>query len=115
MRYNYQVFRKYYRYPANLGGTFVDTVNNDYKKGFLPYAIAAAVLSLCGGLTAAVPSNIVADWGLAESSVTWLAMAYSLGAATLAPFWASWWIFLAAGEHCCSGWYCLPQVRYWRL
>ena len=63
----------------------MDTVNNDYKKGFLPYAIAAAVLSLCGGLTAAVPSNIVADWGLAESSVTWLAMAYSLGAATLAP------------------------------
>ena len=63
----------------------MDTVNNDYKRGFIPYAIAAAVLSLCGGLTAAVPSNIVADWGLTEQNVTWLAMAYALGAATLAP------------------------------
>ena len=57
----------------------------NYRKGFLPYAVAAAVLSLCGGLTAAVPSNIVADWSLKETSVTWFAMAYSLGTATLAP------------------------------
>lgn len=63
----------------------MDTENKQYKKGFLPYAVAAAVLSLCGGLTAAVPSNIVADWGLEESSVTWLALAYSLGAAAMAP------------------------------
>ncbi len=63
----------------------MDTENKHYQKGFIPYAIAAAVLSLCGGLTAAVPSNIVADWKLAESSVTWLALAYSLGAATMAP------------------------------
>ena len=63
----------------------MDTVNNDYQRGFLPYAIAAAALSLCGGLMAAVPSNIVADWKLAESNVAWLAMAYSLGAAATAP------------------------------
>lgn len=63
----------------------MDTENKNYQKGFIPYEIAAAVLSLCGGLTAAVPSNIVADWGLAESSVTWLALAYSLGAASMAP------------------------------
>lgn len=63
----------------------MDTENKDYRKGFVPYAIAAAALSLCGGLTAAVPSNIVADWGLDTRSVTWLAMAYSLGAAVMAP------------------------------
>ena len=63
----------------------MDTKNNHYMKGFTPYAIAAAVLSLCGGFTAAVPSNIVADWRLQETMVTWIAMAYSLGAATMAP------------------------------
>ncbi|MBR5536291.1 MAG: MFS transporter [Clostridia bacterium] len=63
----------------------MDTVNKDYQKGFIPYAVAAAALSLCGGLMAAVPSNMVADWQLAESNVAWLAMAYSLGAAATAP------------------------------
>lgn len=54
-------------------------------KGFVPYALAAAVLSLCGGLTAAVPATLVADWGLDSGSTTWVTMAYSLGAAALAP------------------------------
>ena len=58
--------------------------NNGYMKGFIPYAIAAAVLSLCGGFTAAVPSNIAADWDMA-TSVTFITLAYSLGAAALAP------------------------------
>lgn len=56
-----------------------------YWKGFLPYALAAAVLSLCGGLTAAVPATLVADWGLRSESTTWVTMAYSLGAAAMAP------------------------------
>ncbi len=56
-----------------------------YIHGFIPYGIAAAVLSLCGGITAAVPPNIVADWGLPETMVTWFALAYSLGAAVAAP------------------------------
>lgn len=63
----------------------MDTRNQNYRKGFLPFAIAAAVVSLCGGFTAAVPSNIVADWELGETSVTWIALAYSLGAASMAP------------------------------
>lgn len=60
------------------------TNNNGYMKGFIPYAIAAAVLSLCGGFTAAVPTGIVNEWGIAES-VTFITLAYSLGAAALAP------------------------------
>lgn len=59
--------------------------HNQYMKGFIPYAVAAAMLSLCGGITAAVPPNVVVDWGLNEAMVTWLALAYSLGAAVAAP------------------------------
>ncbi len=58
--------------------------NEGYMKGFIPYAIAAAILSLCGGFTAAVPSNIAAEWDMA-TSVTFITLAYSLGAAALAP------------------------------
>lgn len=58
--------------------------NNGYMKGFIPYAIAAAVLSLCGGFTAAVPTGIVNEWNMTES-VTFITLAYSLGAAALAP------------------------------
>lgn len=60
-------------------------MKESYMKGFLPYALAAAVLSLCGGLVAAVPATLVADWGLDSGSTTWVTMAYSLGAAAMAP------------------------------
>lgn len=63
----------------------MEAQNNHYMKGFVPFAIAAAALSLCGGFTAAVPANIVSDWALEETTVTWLALPYSLGAACMAP------------------------------
>ena len=53
-------------------------------KGFIPYAIAAAVLSLCGGFNAAVPANITTAWN-ASQYLTFVTLAYSLGAAALAP------------------------------
>lgn len=56
-----------------------------YMKGFVPFLIAAAVLSLCGGFTAAVPANVVTDWGLDAAATTWITLAYSLGAAAMAP------------------------------
>ncbi|MBQ3102802.1 MAG: MFS transporter [Oscillospiraceae bacterium] len=52
---------------------------------FFPFLAAAAAVSLCGGLTAAVPANVVADWNLSRESITWLTLAYSLGAAAMAP------------------------------
>ncbi len=58
--------------------------NGNYMRGFIPYAVAAAVLSLCGGFTAALPSNISTEWNMANS-VTFISLAYSIGAATLAP------------------------------
>ena len=58
--------------------------NKNYMKGFVPYAIAAAVLSLCGGFTASVPTAISTAWN-ADASLTFITLAYSLGAAALAP------------------------------
>lgn len=61
------------------------TNNNGYMKGFVPFAIAAAVISLAGGFTSAVPANVVADWGLEDIWTTWITLAYSFGAASMAP------------------------------
>lgn len=58
--------------------------NKSYMKGFIPYAIAAAVLSLCGGFTASVPSAITVGWN-ADWSLTFITVAYSLAAAAMAP------------------------------
>lgn len=57
---------------------------NSYMKGFVPYAIAAAVMSLCGGFTASVPTAISTAWN-ADASLTFITLAYSLAAAAMAP------------------------------
>ena len=57
--------------------------NKNYMKGFVPYAIAAAILSLCGGFTASVPTAISTAWD-ADSSLTFITLAYSLAAAAMA-------------------------------
>ncbi len=55
-------------------------------KGFIPFAIAAAVLSLCGGFTAAVPASIAESWGMGESNATtWITLAFAFGSAGMAP------------------------------
>ena len=56
--------------------------NKNYMKGFVPYAIAAAILSLCGGFTASVPTAISTAWD-ADSSLTFITLAYSLAAAAM--------------------------------
>lgn len=56
-----------------------------YKRGFVPFAIAAAVLSLCGGFTAAAPSAIATSWGLGGTGTTWITLAFALSAAGMAP------------------------------
>lgn len=70
-----------------IGGIlYMSKTNNDnYLKGFIPFIIAAALLSLCGGFTAAIPANVVTDWGLDSGATTWITLAYSLGAAAMAP------------------------------
>ena len=51
--------------------------NKNYMKGFVPYAVAAAILSLCGGFTASVPTAISTAWN-ADASLTFITLAYSL-------------------------------------
>ena len=58
--------------------------NKNYMKGFVPYAVAAAILSLCGGITASVPTAISTAWN-ADASRTGITLAYSLAAAAMAP------------------------------
>lgn len=60
-------------------------VNTDYKKNFVPFALAAALVSLVGGFMAAIPAAIVADWGINPAYNTWITLAFSMGAAACAP------------------------------
>lgn len=59
--------------------------NPNYMKGFIPFAIAGAVLSLCGGLTASVPPAIANSWGLGGDGTTWITLAYALTVVGMAP------------------------------
>lgn len=62
------------------------TTQGNYMKGFIPFAIAAAVLSLCGGFTAAVPASIAKSWGMGDSNATtWITLAFAFGSAGMAP------------------------------
>ncbi len=61
------------------------TVNKNYMKGFVPFAVAAALVSLAGGFTASIPNNIVSAWGLDSSWATWITLAMSMGMAACAP------------------------------
>ena len=65
--------------------------NKNYMKGFVPYAIAAAILSLCGGFTASVPTAISTAWD-ADSSLTFI----TLASPWLPPPWRRSWASSAA-------------------
>lgn len=61
------------------------TSNPNYMKGFIPFAIAGGVLSLCGGFTASVPPAIANSWGLGGDGTTWITLAYALSVVGMAP------------------------------
>lgn len=56
-----------------------------YVKGFIPFAIAGAVLSLCGGFTASVPSTIATLWNRGGDVTTWITLAYAVSFVGMAP------------------------------
>lgn len=58
---------------------------NGYIKGFIPFAIAGAVLSLCGGFTASVPSTIATLWNQGGDVTTWITLAYAVSFVGMAP------------------------------
>ena len=59
--------------------------NNSYKRGFLPYALAALLIGLVGGLSTVLGPAFVQDIGIAYTNTTWTALAQAMSTAACAP------------------------------
>ena len=59
--------------------------NPNYMKGFIPFAFAGGVISLCGGFTAPIPSAVASSWGLGGEGTTWIILAFALSTVGMAP------------------------------
>ena len=56
-----------------------------YLKGFIPYALAAFMISLVGGFSAVLGPSFVQDMGIAYNNTTWTALAQAMATAAFAP------------------------------
>ena len=59
--------------------------HNNYKKGFLPYALAAFLIGIVGGFTTVLGPAFVQDIGIAYNNTTWTALAQAMSSAACAP------------------------------
>jgi len=59
--------------------------NNAYKKGFLPYALAAFLIGIVGGFSTVLGPAFVQDLGIAYQNTTWTALAQAISTAACAP------------------------------
>lgn len=59
--------------------------NQNYKTGFIPYALAAFLIGLIGGFSTLLGPSFVADVGLSYNNTTWTALAQAISTATGAP------------------------------
>ena len=59
--------------------------DRDYLKGFIPYALAASLISLVGGFSAVLGPAFVQDTGIAYNNTTWTALAQAMSTAAFAP------------------------------
>ena len=59
--------------------------NNNYKKGFLPYALAAFLIGIVGGFSTVLGPAFVQDMGIAYNNTTWTALAQAMSTAACAP------------------------------
>lgn len=57
----------------------------NYKKGFVPFAIAALLVGLIGGFTAVLGPAFVAEMRLDYSNTTWISLALAMSTAACAP------------------------------
>lgn len=57
-----------------------------YKRGFIPYALAALLIGLVGGFTTVLGPAFVQDIGIAYNNTTWTALAQAMSTAACAPF-----------------------------
>ena len=59
--------------------------NISYKRGFLPYALAAFLIGLVGGFSTVLGPAFVQDIGIAYNNTTWTALAQAMSTAACAP------------------------------
>lgn len=62
-----------------------NAVDNSYQKGFIPFAIAALLVSLIGGFTAVLGPAFVAEAGIDYNNTTWISLALAMSSAACAP------------------------------
>ena len=60
-------------------------LSNAYKKGFIPYALAAFLIGLVGGFSTVLGPAFVQDIGIAYNNTTWTALAQAMSTAACAP------------------------------
>ena len=59
--------------------------NNAYKKGFIPYALAAFLIGIVGGFSTVLGPSFVQNIGIAYNNTTWTALAQAMSTAACAP------------------------------
>ena len=59
--------------------------SNEYKKGFIPYALAAFLIGIVGGFSTVLGPSFVQDIGIAYNNTTWTALAQATSTAACAP------------------------------
>ena len=59
--------------------------SNEYKKGFIPYALAAFLIGIVGGFSTVLGPSFVQDIGIAYNNTTWTALAQAMSTAACAP------------------------------
>lgn len=60
-------------------------LNTSHKKGFLPYALAAFLIGLIGGLSTVLGPAFMLDMNLAYNNTTWTALSQAISTAACAP------------------------------
>ena len=58
---------------------------DSYKKGFVPYSLAAFLIGLVGGFSSVLGPAFVQDMGIAYTNTTWTALAQAMSTAACAP------------------------------
>ena len=59
--------------------------NRAYRRGFVPYALAAFLVGIVGGFSAVLGPAFVQDIGIAYNNTTWTALAQAMASAACAP------------------------------
>jgi len=59
--------------------------NKAYRKGFIPYALAAFLIGIVGGFSTVLGPTFVRDMGIAYHNTTWTALAQAMSTAACAP------------------------------